>query len=423
MEEKEQRIRNLALSYYSRRDILNYLYNFAQKRETVPRYFEGFGKRPDTFQYPSDVLALVKKGATSFHCSQEIWQDPLEISTNMHQEDYNEIRTGWDLLFDIDSQYLDYSKIAAQLIVQALEFHNVKNIGVKFSGSKGFHIIVPWQAFPEQVNQQKTKDMFPEWPRIITEYINNLIKNELIKRVTELHEPASKYIRDYDAPKKVMPDLVLVSSRHLFRMPYSLHEKTALTSCVIDKNKIKDFQPKDANPLNIVPKQFIPDSEPEEARELLRQALEWHKENKTQEEKKVYSEKYKANFKIDITKLKEEMYPPCIQKINQGLKDGRKRGLFILISFYRSLGFPLKEIDEKVKKWNKKNKPELKQGYIQSQLSWAERQESRMPPNCDKDYYKGIGVCNPDQICKTIKNPVNYVFRQIKPIKKQSKRI
>ncbi len=34
-----------------------------------------------------------------------------------------------------------------------------------------------------------------------------------------------------------------------------------------------------------------------------------------------------------------------------------------------------------------------------------------MPANC-KEFYQGIGVCNPDNICNAIKNPVNYVVRK-----------
>ena len=63
----------------------------------------------------------------------------------MSRQEQDELRQGWDLLVDIDSKYLDYSKIAAELIAEALEFHNVKNYAIKFSGSKGMHIIVPWK--------------------------------------------------------------------------------------------------------------------------------------------------------------------------------------------------------------------------------------------------------------------------------------
>jgi len=108
---KEKRIREIVFLYYLREDVKKAIFDFSKHRECIPRYFEGFGKRPDAFQYESDILEQVKKGATSFHCSEEIWEDPLEISTELSKAQFNEIRTGWDLLLDIDSPYLEYSKI------------------------------------------------------------------------------------------------------------------------------------------------------------------------------------------------------------------------------------------------------------------------------------------------------------------------
>ena len=184
--EKEQRIRKLTNLYYSRPDVQKAIFAFSSNREVVPRYFEGFGKRPDSLQYPGDVFELVKKGATSLHCSQELWQEPLSLVTGMNEKQLNELRTGWDLILDIDSKYLDYSKILAELIVRVLKFYGVKNIGIKFSGSKGFHIIIPCKAFPKEINGVKTSEMFPVWPRILTQFIMDATKKELIEKVTLL---------------------------------------------------------------------------------------------------------------------------------------------------------------------------------------------------------------------------------------------
>ena len=160
---KEKRLREILFIYYSRPDVRKAMFEFAQNRETIPRYYEGSGKRPDTFQYDSDILEQVRKGATSFHCSEEIWEDPLEISNEFSEQEFNDLRIGWDLLLDIDSPYLEYSKIYADLLIKTLEFHGIENIGVKFSGSKGFHILIPWKAFPKEIYGQQSKNMFPEW--------------------------------------------------------------------------------------------------------------------------------------------------------------------------------------------------------------------------------------------------------------------
>ena len=425
---KENRIRALAVSYYSRPDIRKAIFQFSQNRETIPRYFEGFGKRPDNFQYDSDILAFAKKGATSFHCSEEIWQDPLAISTDLTEEQFDDLRSGWDLLIDIDSKYLDYSKISAELIIQAFEFHGVKNIGVKFSGSKGFHIIIPWKAFPQEVYGQKTKDMFPEWPRLICEYINEMVKEQLIERISDMmHQGGGKrkiYVKDFSAATEVTPDIILVSPRHLFRMPYSLHEKNSLASVVIDKNKIKTFKTSDANPLKVQIKNFYPEPEEEEARELLLQAIDWGKEKEQKKEKekeKKQGETKKTGFKeIIIKNLSPELYPPCMANILKGMKqDGRKRALFVLINFFKSLKLTNEEIESRIEEWNKNNYKPLKESYVQSQLSWHVRQKPMLPPNCDKSHYKDLAVCFPDYLCKRLKNPVNYTIKKSFLLKKR----
>jgi len=404
---KEKRIRKITQLYYSKPEIQKTIFEFSKNREISPRYFEGFGKRPDSLQYPADIFELVKKGATSFHCSEEIWQDPLKLSTDLNEKQLNEIRIGWDLLIDIDSKYIDYSRVYAQIIIKFLEFSGIKNIGIKFSGSKGFHIIVPCKAFPKEINNVKTSDMFPEWPRIVTNYIMEKTKNQLIKRVTELTKP-NKYVKDFQAPKEVVPDLILVSPRHLFRMPYSLHEKTSLASVVLNKSELENFQLKDADPMKIKIKNFMPDSEEGEATELLVQALDWEKQNFKEEKINQKPQNFKS---VKLEKLSDEFLPPSIQKILQGVQDGRKRALFILINLFRSLGIEKDEFEKRINEWNKKNEIPLKQGYIKSQLSWSYRNKIVLPPNFNKDYYKGIGIIPTEEELR-LKNPVNYTIKK-----------
>ena len=407
---KEERIRKITHLYYSQPKIQKAIFSFSSNREVVPRYFEGFGKRPDSFQYQGDVFELVKRGATSFHCSEELWHDPLKLSTSLNKKQFDELRLGWDLLIDIDSKYLDYSKISAELILKILRFHGVKNVGVKFSGSKGFHIIIPWKSFPKQANNIKTSDMFPEWPKIIIQYINKQIKKKLIDEISELSKP-NKYIKDFSAPEQVIPDLILVSPRHLFRTPYSLHEKTTLSSIVLNPSEIKNFQPKQADPLKLEVKNFMPDAKEGEAQELLVQALDWAKENLS--ESSFEKSSGERDFKpIKIDNLSEKNFPPSIQKILQGIKDGKKRALFVLINFFRSVGMEKEELERRILEWNSKNEPSLREGYIKVQLSWSFRNKITPPPNYDKDYYRGIGI-EPTEEELRYKNPVNYISKKL----------
>jgi len=505
---KIERARLAALSYYTRKDVQQAIFDFCKNRETVPRYFEGFGKRPDMLDYPNDIFKYVRNGATSFHCSEEIWENPLDIVTGMAQEEANRKRIGWDFLIDIDSKYLDYSKIAAELMVKALEYHGINNVGIKFSGSKGLHILIPWKAFPREFNGEKTSDKFPEWPRIIAAYLQEMVRDKLNDKIIELTgrqklEKSGELISKFLCPKchqelidgivskykcnnlkcraemtsmksnrkklrcpscnadmskiseeknfscirckinsiKIAEsvstfggeerktsekkieesvttksqedsvDIVLVSSRHLFRVPYSLHEKTRLASVVIDKDEIPQFNPVMADPLKIKIKNYMPNSVEGEASELLAQALDWQQKKV----KKIEREFSGETINVKNLEIKEEYFPECIKKILSGIKqDGRKRALFVLMGFLKSLEFSREKIEEKIEEWNKKNYKQLPEGYIKSQLDWFEKNKI-MPPNCGSHYYKELGIaCNCD-----VKNPLSFTIkRALKKIKK-----
>lgn len=329
----------------------------------------------------------------------------------MTTKQLNELRKGWDLLVDIDSKYIDYSKISAQLLIKLLNFYGVKNIGVKFSGSKGFHMIIPWKSIPKEINGMKTSEMFPDWARIVVQFMTESIKKELIDKITDLSRP-NKYIRDFQVSEEVMPDLILVSPRHLFRMPYSLHEKTSMASIVLSEEELKNFQLTDASPLSVKIKNFIPDSKEGEASRLFLEALDWYKGKGEVKEKTVYNSEKLEKFKqIKFEKLTDNSFPPSIQKILLGIKDGKKRALFILINFFRSINMDKEEIEKRILDWNKKNLPLMNEGYIKTQLSWSYKKPSVMPPNYDKDYYKGIGIV-PTQEEIHLKNPVSYMIKK-----------
>lgn len=503
--EKEQRIRNIAMLYYSRQDVRKYLLEFSKNRECVPRYFEGFGTRPDTFQYDSDILELAKRGATSFHCSEELWQDPLLLSTSMKESEIKQNRIGWDLLIDVDSKYFDYSKAYAEVLIEVLKAHGVKHIGVKFSGSKGLHVIIPNKAFPQELSGKKTCEMFPEWPRLICKYLSSKVAEKLKNKILDLgisnetqdkqleyyclkcNETAEKKlqvsvkcpkcktkmqfssdafhskrvircsicsfeltsiikkafeseipengsdkqefficskcqkdsIKNRDnfkqriASKHIDADLVLVSPRHLFRMPYSLHEKTALASVVINSDKIHEFNMQDANPLRVQVRDFIPDSEEGEALHLLREALDFKpREEQNQSSVSTTNLGEKKFADIIIQNLTPDLYPPSIKKILEGaMDDGKKRALFILLSFFFSLKLSQEQISSIIAEWNAKNKEPLRDGYIKAQLSWYSKNKGKLPPNFDKSYYRDIGIIpTPDEI--RTKNPVSYVIKK-----------
>ncbi|MFA6889301.1 MAG: hypothetical protein WC254_07440, partial [Candidatus Woesearchaeota archaeon] len=180
------------LKHYKRRDIQEAMITAAQDREVAVRFGEkGFGKRPDILAYPNDILEFAKNGATSFHISEERWHNVMQLNTGMKKQEINDLRKGWDLVIDIDCKLWNYSRRIAHLVVQELKAHGIQSVTVKFSGNKGFHIAVPFEAFPKEVQGEPIHLLFPEGVRRIAEYLVERIKPQLLQYIN-LHDSFSK---------------------------------------------------------------------------------------------------------------------------------------------------------------------------------------------------------------------------------------
>ena len=104
---------NPYLAYYLRRDIQSKIVKSSKNKEVGVAYADhNFGKRPDILQFDSDVSELAKQGAYSFHISEEIWKNPLQLRSGLTKRELDDLRIGWDLVLDIDCKYLEYSKIS-----------------------------------------------------------------------------------------------------------------------------------------------------------------------------------------------------------------------------------------------------------------------------------------------------------------------
>jgi hypothetical protein len=123
-------------------------------------------------------------------------------------------------------------------------------------------------------------------------------------------------------------------------------------------------------------------------------------------------------IKIEAKELKDA-YCDCIKNILSGMKqDGRKRALFILLTYFKTLGLSFDEIEKIIAEWNAKNYKPLKEGYIKSQLNWHKRQaRTILPPNHDASgFYKELGILG--KSCQSVKNPVTYTIRVLKAMRK-----
>jgi hypothetical protein len=135
----------------------------------------------------------------------------------------------------------------------------------------------------------------------------------------------------------------------------------------------------------------------------------------------------KKEYELPETAIPEEYFPPSIQKGLEGLEDGRKRFLFILINFLSTLGWTHAKIEELVWKWNEKNPEPLKENYIVGQLRYAKVNKERVPPpNYSTGIYKDLQIEDPENITSKYKNPVTYakvLYNQKNKKKKKRKRL
>ncbi len=227
-------------------------------------------------------------------------------------------------------------------------------------------------------------------------------------------------------------DSIAITKRHLIRSVYSFNEKSGLVSIPLkieelmnlDPNKSTTYFRKNASLENVKGNLgFLQEKEKEvKLLLLIEDALIWN-EKKIIEEMKKIKEKLNKEKSIRIEgiknknkKLKFSEFPPCIKNILNGLKDGKKRALFLLVNFLYYVGYSFEEIEEIIWDWNKKNPEKLKENYIKAQLKWFKKIFNQNKfytlPNCSyKEYYEELQICEPDDICKNkkIKNPLAYV--------------
>lgn len=494
---------SISLSHYKRREIQDEIIANSKDREVAAKFNEYFSKRPDVLRHPNDVLELAKQGATSFHASEELWKNALQLDTSLRRDELDNLRIGWDLIIDVDCTIWDYSKVITAFIIQALRENGIASISCKFSGNKGFHIGVPFESFPQSVNKKETRLLFPDGVRIIASYLiseeidkenrlsNYILKSgldamfektgksreEIIKNVCSkcskvienkknkfeyictkcgkntvsgedfvlkcdkcriimikksitkntglCNKHGSEYITaKLDLQKIISIDSIMISSRHLYRMPYSLHEKSGLVSLPLNPDEVLSFEKESAIPKNIkVSKYRFLDKEKvnhNEALLLFDKSFAWYINKESANiDMKYHAGNHKVDFDIKAP-LTEDFFPPCIKLILNGVDDGRKRALFILINYFASIGWSYDMIEKELNAWNRKNKEPLREVYVLGQLKYHKHtRKSILPPNCNNEgYMLGIGVCKPDNFCPRIKNPAQYSLKKARFVKK-----
>lgn len=423
--------------YYSRSDVQKAIVEAAAGREVVSVFAGGkFGKRPDILQYPADVMQAVQDSAVSFHASVEKWRQPMKLESGMTKPQLDELRSSWDIFIDPDVTDFEIGKVAVKQIIETVKDHGVRSYSIKYTGGKGFHIGVPFETLPAKINMQPTERLYPEALEKIIHYIKWYSTEPLrdallaIANPLELAKRVGKGLQEITGNEGIEPfkivNMDVFGSRHLFRLPYSLHESSMRVSVPVDVKRIDDFKKEDAVPTKVKidtalgflsAKPRVPDAEA-----LVIEALDWAAKYKKPKKEALP----KPKRRIEIKRVPATHFPPCIKLISKGLADGRKRSTFVLINFLRNMGWSTAEVEKALKEWNAKNYPPLPMNYIRTQFRWHLQQDRNLlPPNCDNaNFYTSFHICTPDMLCKagnkpeenkiTIKNPINYPFRLIK---------
>lgn len=470
----------LASKYYSRPEIKKALLGFAKDREIAVRFDTFFGKRPSILDNNYDIDNFVRKDVSSFHCSEERWLNPLLLGNNVKsKEEQEKNRTGWDLILDLDGVDFAYAKIVGAIIIKFLSDIGVRNVSTKFSGNKGFHLSIPFEAFSSEiVGFGPTRLLFPQAPQKIAMYLMKELKGPISKAILEYSGPVETIAKKYNLDvgdliidddvsynlnyiKLIEIDTILITSRHLFRMPYSLHEKSGLASIPVRNDSIMDFERFLAKPEKVDPKKY-------ENFEFLKYNADYGKDanillmkaydeisddemfKETIEKHKLIRKEHKgarnsqfggltfltdsvvfAEFEItEEVELKD--FPKTISYIlKTSFVDGKKRALFVLLTFLYGIKWDKKHIEIMINEWNEKNEDPLKSNYIKAQLYWFNSQIKVIStPNFNSDnYYKLIGISKEiifEDLKKfriKVKNPLHYVYLYQKSKQKGAKSV
>lgn len=401
--------------FYGREDVRAEMVRVFEDREAAPTYPWGYGTRPDAVNFPGDFDRFVEDDAVAFHGSVERWRNPMLID----EVDQDDLRTGWDLIIDIDcDRDMSFAKETAVALLRTFRDYGIDSVSVKFSGNRGFHLGIPREAFPAKVQGEELAGWYPDLPQAIVSYLRAELREDLAERFVEM-EPGVKeevYEDGEPAPYGLSDIENDWGSRHLFRMPYSVNEKSWLVSLPLPAtaDAIRSFEKDDARMEAVeVEERFLErDAEPGEAAELVVDALDWRARNRDVSERETFD----GEFELPDEAIPEEHFPPTIKNILDGLEDGRKRSLFILITFLQHVGYDLEAVRRMVWEWNDRNDEALDETYVTAQLNWHERQdEPLMPPNWDsRGFYHDIGVYEEDALTEATSNPVSYAFAKAK---------
>jgi len=219
-----------SLTYYTD-EVIQTLSLQCKDREIFLKSGENVSHRPLQVNSAEELKWLIqtfnKNSILGIHVTIEKFSDPLLLA----EQSPDKLRVGWDLLIDLDTDNIQDAKRTALAVIALLNHFCINSVKVKFSGRRGFHIIIPGLAFHNFKTDREFITAYPNVPKAACRFIEACLKPEQKKGVTF----------DYEVYRP----------RHLMRLAYSLHEETGLVSMPVDVSKINGFDVNDAKQNNV----------------------------------------------------------------------------------------------------------------------------------------------------------------------------
>jgi hypothetical protein len=285
--------------FYLRDDFLSIIEPWLWMREI---WFPGTGApRPLKADNKEEFRLLIEKYGVNkpfgIYISTEIFQDPLKVKDKAES-----LRISWDFFLDLDSENLEDAKRAASKAVKALAYFNVESFILKFSGRRGFHLIIPGLSL-DVFAPGEFRLAYPKLAVMLAEWFKAVI-----------NEP------------NVKVDLTVYKPRQMMRAPYSIHEETRLVSIPVE-DPLK-FRVKEAKIEHVKIHELPLKGRAGEAGELLESVREWWKtQTPTEPGLKIIS-----RGKVDEAQSKA--YRWIERLIESPIDDGRHRVLWFILAPY-----------------------------------------------------------------------------------------
>ena len=242
-----------------------------------------------------------------------------------------------------------------------------EDIKVFFSGSKGFHIIIPWQVLGLKPSP-KLNDTF------------KIFAKDIAKQVGGIKKPG-------DSPTTPHVDLGIYDRRRLFRIPNTKNKKSGLYKVPLKFRSLYNLTYAD---LAVYANQ--PQKEEWREPKLNTDAARAWRFREAALKKAKPAEKKKGDFKIPDTI--QELLPCAKILMERGAEEGqRNRSTFALASSLTCSGYKIDDIDPILQEWNEKlNDPPLSKDEVSITVHSAYSMvlNGRM---CGCATYKDLGAC------------------------------